>query len=119
MRNTTGQLIAGKDGKFETPFGTLFTFLEEGEPLNQRQLKFLEDIYWYFDPSRRLTLVTEVEKEFIELIHLTGIQDMIGSLKMIHDLALYHTDICFGAVEKNTLFNLKMLWEGMERMDGD
>lgn len=117
MRTLNGQLVAGKDGKFETPFGTFFTFLEEGEPLNQRQLKFLDDIYWHFDPSRRLTLVTEAQKEFIELMHLTGIQDMINSLKMIHDLALYHTDVYFDTPEKNALFNLKVLWEGLERME--
>ncbi|MCF2504807.1 hypothetical protein L0663_15545 [Dyadobacter sp. CY107] len=41
---------------------------------------------------------------------------MSQSLKMIHDLALYHSDVLFGIAEKSALFDLKALWEGFERM---
>ena len=36
--------------------------------------------------------------------------------KMIHDFALYHTDLCFDTEEKIALFNLKFLWEGLEQL---
>ncbi|NIJ52748.1 hypothetical protein FHS68_001918 [Dyadobacter arcticus] len=36
---------------------------------------------------------------------------------MIHDLALYHSDIPVGNVEKSALFDLKVLWEGFEKME--
>ena len=35
---------------------------------------------------------------------------------MIHDHALYHTDLCLGAEEKQSLYHLKLLWEGLERV---
>ncbi|MDR6806041.1 hypothetical protein J2Y45_003233 [Dyadobacter sp. BE34] len=35
---------------------------------------------------------------------------------MIHDLALYHSDVPLDQVEKSALFDLKVLWEGFERM---
>jgi hypothetical protein len=34
---------------------------------------------------------------------------------MIHDLALYHSDIPFDQAEKSALFDLKVLWEGLEK----
>ena len=39
------------------------------------------------------------------------------TLKMIHDFALYHTDLCFDTEEKIALFNLKLLWEGLEKIN--
>lgn len=35
---------------------------------------------------------------------------------MIHDLALYHSDIPLDQAQKSALFDLKLLWEGLERM---
>jgi hypothetical protein len=35
---------------------------------------------------------------------------------MIHDLALYHSDIPFDMAEKSALFDLNVLWEGLEKM---
>jgi hypothetical protein len=35
---------------------------------------------------------------------------------MIHDLAPYHSDVPFDTAEKTALFDLKVLWEGFERM---
>jgi len=52
-----------------------------------------------------------VEQEFIGNIKFQGIEELVSSLKMIHDFALYHTDLCFDTAEKTALFNLKFLWE--------
>jgi hypothetical protein len=35
---------------------------------------------------------------------------------MIHDLALYHSDIPFDKHEKSALFDLKVLRKGLEQM---
>jgi hypothetical protein len=35
---------------------------------------------------------------------------------MIYDLALYHSDVPFDKAKKSALFDLKVLWEGFERM---
>jgi hypothetical protein len=43
-------------------------------------------------------------------------KELAHSLKMIHDLALYHSDISFDTAEKSALFDLKVLWEGFEKM---
>ena len=56
------------------------------------------------------------EAEFLDFVKFHGIDDFIKSLKMIHDFALYHTDLCFDTQEKNALFNLKVLWEGLETL---
>ncbi|MCE7062371.1 hypothetical protein [Dyadobacter sp. CY343] len=48
--------------------------------------------------------------------HGGGLSRIIQSLKMIHDLALYHSDIPFDQAKKSALFDLKVLWEGLEQM---
>jgi hypothetical protein len=35
---------------------------------------------------------------------------------MVHDLALYHSDVPFEKAEKSALFDLKVLGEGLEEM---
>ncbi|MGB3465578.1 MAG: hypothetical protein WBA74_09920 [Cyclobacteriaceae bacterium] len=55
------------------------------------------------------------EQEFIGNLRFHGIEDLVKSLKMVHDFALYHTDLCFDREEKIALFNLKYLWEELER----
>ncbi|WP_109829440.1 hypothetical protein [Reichenbachiella versicolor] len=56
--------------------------------------------------------VNSVEQEFIGNLKFHGIEELIESLKMVHDFALYHTDLCFDTPEKIALFNLKFLWGG-------
>ena len=60
--------------------------------------------------------LTVAEAEFLDFIKSQGIDELIHSLKMVHDFALYHSDLCFDAKEKNALFNLKVLWEGLEAL---
>jgi len=60
--------------------------------------------------------LTASQAEFLYLIECQGCQELSRSLKMIHDLALYHSDVPFDQAEKSALFDLKVLWEGFERM---
>ncbi|UTW66225.1 hypothetical protein KFE94_16475 [bacterium SCSIO 12643] len=66
--------------------------------------------------SKTLPSLNSVDQEFIDHLKFQGIEELIHSLKMIHDFALYHTDLCLDTDEKNALLNLKILWEGLERM---
>ncbi|GAA0194852.1 hypothetical protein GCM10009122_58680 [Fulvivirga kasyanovii] len=56
------------------------------------------------------------EIEFIDKIKFQGIEELIDSLKMIHDFAAYHSDLSLGTTEKMALLNLKILWEGLEEL---
>ncbi|WP_109832366.1 hypothetical protein [Reichenbachiella versicolor] len=66
--------------------------------------------------SESSSSLTPAQIEFIGYVTFHGIEDFIKSLKMIHDFALYHTDLCFDTNEKSALFDLKILWEGFERI---
>ena len=66
--------------------------------------------------SEILKSLNSVEREFIGNLKFQGIEELVNSLKMIHDFALYHTDLCFDTEEKVALFNLKILWEELEQL---
>jgi len=66
--------------------------------------------------SEILKSLNPIEQEFIGNLKFQGIEELIESLKMIHDFALYHTDLCLDTPEKIALFNLKFLWEGLEQL---
>ncbi|TLV00370.1 hypothetical protein [Dyadobacter luticola] len=60
--------------------------------------------------------LTQSQAEFWYLIECQGCKELAQSLKTIHDLALYYSDIPFDQREKSALFDLKVLWEGLEKM---
>jgi hypothetical protein len=60
--------------------------------------------------------LTQSQAEFWYLVECQGCKELAHSLKMVHDLALYHSDIPFDAAEKSALFDVKVLWEGFEKM---
>lgn len=60
--------------------------------------------------------LTKRQADFLYIVDCQGCRELSQSLKMIHDLALYHTDIPFDQKEKSALFDLKVLWEGLEQM---
>ncbi|MEO6287451.1 MAG: hypothetical protein ABIN80_21200 [Dyadobacter sp.] len=60
--------------------------------------------------------LTKSQAEFWYLVECQGCNELAHSLKMIHDLALYHSDVPFDTAEKTALFDLKVLWEGLEKM---
>lgn len=67
--------------------------------------------------SKVSSILNSSELEFLSYVKFHGIDELIHSLKMIHDFALYHTDLCFDAEEKNALFNVKILWEELEQIN--
>lgn len=56
------------------------------------------------------------QAEFLDFIMFNGITELSKSLKLIHDLALYHSDIPIDEVEKSALFDLKILLENFEKI---
>lgn len=76
---------------------------------------FLKTVNGSTEPKVTI-LLNSSEAEFLDYVKFHGIGEFVESLKMIHDFALYHTDLCFDTNEKKALFNLKILWEGLEQM---
>ena len=68
------------------------------------------------DPVTTQSLST-AEAAFIDNLRFQGIDELIHSLKTVHDLALYHTDLCFGPRETAMLYQLKVLWEELEEIN--
>ena len=60
--------------------------------------------------------MTDSQAAFWYLVKCQGCKELAHSLRTIHDLALYHSDIPFDQAEKSALFDLKVLWEGLEKM---
>ncbi len=60
--------------------------------------------------------VSKSQLEFLDYLKFHGLEQLSESLKLIHDLALYHSDVSFNEEEKSALFDLKILWEGFERI---
>ena len=56
------------------------------------------------------------QAELIDMIMFEGATELSKSLKLIHDLALYHSDVGINEVEKSALFSLKILMENFERI---
>jgi len=60
--------------------------------------------------------ITSAEADILYLIDTQGCQELARSLRMIHDMALYHSDIPFEEPQKSALYDVKLLWEGLEKM---
>ncbi|MBA4743994.1 MAG: hypothetical protein H2058_01940 [Muricauda sp.] len=59
-------------------------------------------------------MLTPEQVELLEFAdHLDG-PDLVKSLKLVHDVALYHSHGPINEAEKDALFNLKVLWECIE-----
>ena len=63
------------------------------------------------------TPLTQSQAEFWYLVECQGYKELAQSLRMVHDLALYHSDVPFDKAEKSALFDVKVLWEGFEKME--
>lgn len=61
-------------------------------------------------------LLTPSQAEFIDFVLFHGVNDLSKSLRLIHDLALYHSDVIVDETEKTALFDVKLLWEGFDRI---
>jgi len=60
--------------------------------------------------------LTSAQAKFIDFVLFHGVKEFSESLKLIHDLALYHSDVQFDQTEKIALFDLKLLWECFDRI---
>jgi len=60
--------------------------------------------------------ITSAEADILYLIDTQGSRELARSLRMIHDMALYHSDIPFEEPQKSALYDMKLLWEGLEKM---
>ncbi|WP_439558074.1 hypothetical protein [Dyadobacter sp.] len=60
--------------------------------------------------------LTKSQAEFWYLIECQGYKELAHSLRTIHDLALYHSNVPFDTAEKSALFDVKVLWEAFEKL---
>ena len=60
--------------------------------------------------------VSKPQLKFLDYIRFHREQELSKSLKLIHDLALYHSDVPFDQDQKSALFDLKILWEGLDTL---
>ena len=67
--------------------------------------------------SKIKVLLTPSQSEFIDFVLFYGASELSKSLRIVHDLALYHSDIPVDAAEKRALFSVKCLWEGFDGME--
>jgi hypothetical protein len=67
-------------------------------------------------PKKVKVSLTSTQAEFIDFVLFHGVKDLSKSLKLVHDLALYHSDVMVDETEKIALFDLKLLWEGFDRI---
>jgi len=45
--------------------------------------------------------------------------DLVQSLKLLHNIAVYHSSEPLDEAEKDALYSIKVLWECIERIIGD
>lgn len=69
-----------------------------------------------FSETRIQKYLLYSEIEFMEFIYFHRPNQLIQSLKAMHDRALYHCDLPISDEHKEQLFDLKLLWEGLEEM---
>ncbi len=67
--------------------------------------------------SEILKSLNSFEQEFIGYVKFHGLDSFIKSLKLVHDISLYHSDYPIDEHEKVALHDLKILWEGFERWE--
>lgn len=60
--------------------------------------------------------VTPAQAEFLQFFSKTEMPGISNSLKLAHELVLYHTDVVLDDEEKLALYNLKSLWEEIDRL---
>ena len=54
--------------------------------------------------------------EFMSVVKFHEVHDLSASLKLVHDIALYHSDYPLNQVEKSALYDVKILLEQLEKM---
>ena len=82
MRNPNGQNVCLDDSLFKT--------------VSQPSLKLRQASSSEKSEPKISVYLSTTEAAFIDDLRSQGIGDLVESLKMIHDHALYHTDLCLG-----------------------
>lgn len=75
------------------------------------------DVISTSEDTRHVSEISKQQYEFLEYIQFHGVMEFVQSLKLMHDIALYHSDVSFNQEEKKALYDLKILWEGFEQME--
>ncbi|MCL6273298.1 hypothetical protein M3P19_04715 [Muricauda sp. 2012CJ35-5] len=61
--------------------------------------------------------LTPAQIQLLDFVNALDAPDMVRALKLIHDLALYHSDGPLDDPEKVALYWMKGLWECLEQMN--
>jgi hypothetical protein len=60
--------------------------------------------------------LTQSQVEFWYVVECQGYKELAHSLKIVHDLALYHSDVPFDTAEKSALFDVNLLVEEFQKL---
>lgn len=60
--------------------------------------------------NKEIKYISE-ELELLDMIRFSNCAELAKEYMLIHDIALYHSDICIDQNEKTALFDLKQLSE--------
>ena len=64
-------------------------------------------------------MLTPAQLELLEYADALDGPDVVKSLKLLHDVVIYHSYEPIDEEEKNALFHLKGLWECIEQIIGE
>ncbi|WP_439558117.1 hypothetical protein [Dyadobacter sp.] len=84
-----------------------------GVDSNANSVNPMHDARYASNPS---TMLTKSQAEFWYAIECQGYKELAHSLKMVHDLALYHSDVPFDKAEKSALFDVNLLVEEFQKL---
>ena len=62
-------------------------------------------------------VISSKQIEFLTHIQFLGEHILSKSLRLIHDIARYHSKIPLGDVEKSALLDIRILWEELELLN--
>ena len=54
--------------------------------------------------------------QLLEYAHYLDVPDLVTSLKLLHDITIYHSHEPLDEAEKDALFTVKGLWECIEKI---
>ena len=63
-------------------------------------------------------MLTPAQIKLLEFANYLDAPDMVESLKLLHDITIYHSSEPIDEAEKDALFSIKGLWECIERIKG-
>ena len=70
------------------------------------------------NPALSFPLLTPAQTQLLEYANDLDGPDLVKSLKLVHDIAVYHSHEPLDEDEKDALFSVKVLWEHIERIYG-